>query len=120
MRRKHRDLRVWQAAVELVETVYQITAAFPRDEVFGLTSQMRRAATSVAANIAEGAARSGTKELLRFLSIASGSLSELDTHIEIAMRLGLIKDSTKLGAEIDQVFALLVGLSSSLKRKVKD
>jgi four helix bundle protein len=80
LRRKYRDLRVWQAAVELVETVYQITAAFPREEAFGLTSQMRRAAISVPANIAEGAARAGTKELLRFLSIASGSLSRNSTH----------------------------------------
>jgi four helix bundle protein len=119
LRRKHRELRAWQAAVELVETVYQITAAFPRDEIFGLISQMRRAAISVPANIAEGAARTGTKELLHFLSIASGSLSELDTNLEIATRLGLIKDSTKLVSEIDKVFALLVGLSTSLKNKMQ-
>jgi four helix bundle protein len=120
LRRKHRDLRVWQAAVELVESIYQVTAAFPREEAFGLTSQMRRAAISVPANIAEGAARSGTKELLHFLSIASGSLSELDTHIEIAVRLKLIKDPTTLVVEIDQVFALLSALSSSLKRKLQN
>jgi four helix bundle protein len=120
LRRKHRDLRVWQAAVELVENVYQITAAFPREEAFGLTSQMRRAAVSVPANIAEGAARSGTKELLHFLSIASGSLSELDTLVEIAERIQLIKGPNKLTTDIDQVFALLNGLSISLKRKLKN
>ena len=120
MQRKHRDLRAWQAAVELVESIYQLTAAFPREEAFGLTSQMRCAAISVPANIAEGAAKGSTKELLRYLSIASGSLSELDTHIEIASKLGFIKDSTKLMSELDQVFALLVGLSNSLKRKLRD
>jgi four helix bundle protein len=119
LRRKHRDLRAWQAAVELVEIVYQVTAAFPREEVFGLTSQMRRAATSVPANIAEGAARSTTKELLHFLSIASGSLSELDTHVEVALKLGMIRDAAQVTAKIDEVFALLVGLSNSLKRKLQ-
>ena len=117
MRRKHRELRVWQAAVELVEVVYQITAAFPREEAYGLTSQMRRAAVSVPANIAEGAVRRTTNELLHFLGIASGSLSEIDTHVEIALRLGLLRDATPLVSKIDEVFALLVGLSSSLKRK---
>jgi four helix bundle protein len=85
LRRKHRDLPAWQAAVELVEIVYQVTAAFPREEAYGLTSQMRRAAVSVPANIAEGAARRTTNELLHFLGIASGSLSEIDTHVEIAL-----------------------------------
>lgn len=119
MRRKHRDLRVWQAAVELVEMIYQVTAAFPREEAFGLTAQMRRAAVSVPANIAEGAARSSTKELMRFVSIASGSLSELDSHIEVAVRLGLLKDVSLLRSKVDDVFALLTGLAASLKRKTQ-
>jgi four helix bundle protein len=117
LRRKHRDLRAWQAAVELVEVVYQVTAAFPRDELFGITSQMRRAALSVPANIAEGAARSSTKELLYFLNVASGSLSELDTHLEIAGRLGFVDDQDRLAGKIDEVFALLVALAGSLRRK---
>lgn len=117
MRRKHRDLRAWQAAVELVQAVYQVTADFPRAETFGLTSQMRRAALSVPANIAEGAARNTTKELLHFLGIASGSLSELDTHLEIAHRLGYVADWSPIQRQIDEVFALLVGLSASLKRR---
>ena len=116
MQRKHRDLRAWQAAVELVESIYQVTAAFPREEAFGLTGQMRRA-VSVPANIAEGAARNSTKELLHFLSVASGSLSELDTHLEIAGRLGYVSDPESLRDKADGVFALLVGLSASLKRK---
>lgn len=117
MQRKHRDLRAWQAAVELVESIYQVTAAFPREEAFGLTGQMRRAAVSVPANIAEGAARNSMKELLHFLGVASGSLSELDTHLEIAGRLGYVSDVASLREKADGVFALLVGLSASLKRK---
>jgi len=117
LERKHRKLRVWQAAVELVESIYQVTAAFPREEAFGLTGQMRRAAVSVPANIAEGAARNSTKELLHFLSVASGSLSELDTHLEIAGRLGYVVDVTSIREKADGVFALLVGLAASLRRK---
>jgi four helix bundle protein len=100
--------------------IYQVTAAFPREEAFGLTAQMRRAAISVPANIAEGAARSSTKELMRFVSIASGSLSELDSHVEIAARLGMIKEASMVRSKIDDVFALLTGLSASLRRKTQD
>jgi len=78
---------------------------------------MRRAATSVPANIAEGAARSGTRELLHFLSIATGSLSELDTHLEVAKRLGLLRDSQDVQNKIDQVSALILALAKSLKAK---
>ena len=118
MNRNHRSLKAWQKAIELVERIYGETREFPKEELFGLTSQMRRAAVSVPANIAEGAARSGTKELVRFLSIAEASLSELDTHVEIARRLGYLKND-QLHAEIDAVAALLMGLSASLKRKLQ-
>lgn len=90
MRRKRHDLLVWQEAIQLVKMVYEVTAGFPRDELYGLTSQMRRAAVSVPSNIAEGAARFGTKEFLQFLAIARGSLSEIETQIIIANRLGFI------------------------------
>lgn len=85
--------------------------------MFGLTSQMRRAAVSVPANIAEGAARSGTRELVRFLSIAEASLSELDTHVEIALRLGYLRNDRLLN-EINAVAGLLLGLSASVKKKL--
>jgi len=101
----------------LVELIYRVTATFPRDEQYGLTSQMRRAATSVPANIAEGAARSGTRELLRYLSIATGSLSELDTHPEVAKRLGLLNNADEVQGKIDQVSALILALARSLKAK---
>lgn len=97
--------------------VYRATESFPKSELFGLTSQLRRAGSSVAANIAEGAGRSGVAELLRFLNIASGSLSELDTHIEIARRLGYFSDSGELEDKANHVFRLLSGLTASLKRR---
>jgi four helix bundle protein len=93
VKRNHRSLRAWQQAVELVGSIYRLTGAFPDTERYGLTSQMQRAAVSVPANIAEGAARAGTKELLRFLSFATGSLSELDTLVEVAVNLGYIADA---------------------------
>lgn len=117
MRRSHRELRVWQEAIGLVEIIYRLTATFPKDEQFGLINQMRRAATSVPANIAEGAARGGTRELLHFLSIAKGSLSELDTHLEVAKRLGLLVDAHDAQNKIDQVSALILALAKSLKSR---
>jgi len=85
----YQDLQVWQNAMQLAEQVYRLTSDFPREELFGLTSQMRRAATSVPANIAEGWARRGTREFLQFLNIAAGSLRELETYILLAQRVGL-------------------------------
>lgn len=120
LKRNHRDLLVWQEAVELTVLAYRVTQSFPKTELYGLTSQIRRAAASVAANIAEGAARSGTVELLRFLSIASGSLSEVDTHVEIAVRLGYISRRDELDARINRVFRLLTGLTASLKSKERE
>ena len=116
MKRNHRSLKAWQESIVLVEHVYEATRKFPKEELFGLTSQMRRSAVSVPANIAEGSARTGTKELLQFLSIAAASLSELDTHVEIAVRLGFLKDDS-LTREIDDVAGLLMGLIASIKRR---
>lgn len=79
--RKHHDLLVWQEALSLVKVIYRLTSQFPKEELYGLTTQMRRAAVSVPSNIAEGASRTGSKEFLKFLSIARGSLSELETQI---------------------------------------
>jgi four helix bundle protein len=118
MKRNHRSLKAWQESLVLVQNVYEATRMFPKEELFGLTSQMRRAAVSVPANIAEEAARAGTKELLQFLSIAAASLSELDTHVEIALRLGYLADE-KLQQEVDDVSGLLMGLTASLKRQAR-
>lgn len=102
----------------MVDAIYSATAAFPADERFGLTSQLRRASVSVPANIAEGFARTGTRELLRFLSIASGSLSELDTLIEVAKRQGLLREVDTLAERIDRVSALVLALAASLRKKL--
>ncbi|HEY3783353.1 MAG TPA: four helix bundle protein [Fimbriimonadaceae bacterium] len=86
----HRDLEVWQLGMDLVESVYQITAEFPTDERYGLTSQMRRASVSIPSNISEGWGRHSNANLANFLRIARGSHSEMDTLIELARRLNLV------------------------------
>ncbi len=86
----YRELDVWQKAMDLVVACYEATGYFPNREIYGLTSQLRRAAVSVPANIAEGRGRQHTAEFIQHLSIATGSLAELETHIEIAQRLGYI------------------------------
>jgi four helix bundle protein len=91
MLRSYRELRAWARAVDLAETTYRATVAFPREEQFGLTSQMRRAAVSVSANIAEGYGRLHRGEYLHHLGIARGSLYELETHAVIAARLGFLR-----------------------------
>ena len=85
--RSHRDLVVWQKGIRLVTEVYRLSKRFPREELYGLTSQTRRAVVSVPANIAEGNRRSSTKDYANFLSIAHGSLMEVDTLIEVAVQL---------------------------------
>lgn len=118
LRRAHKDLLAWQDSMTLVEKIYELTLGFPSEERFGLTQQMRRAAVSVPSNIAEGAARAGVRERLQFLHIASGSLAELDTQLELAVRLGFVADVGPLQALMDRVTALLIGLMKSLRRNV--
>jgi four helix bundle protein len=88
----HKDLDIWKMGVDLVERLYRATATFPKDEAFGLTAQMRRAAVSVPSNIAEGAARNSKREYLHYLYISLGSLSEVETQLVIAKRLGYLSD----------------------------
>ena len=113
----HRDLIVWQKSVELVVECYRVTGSFPADERFGLTSQLRRSAVSVPANIAEGKGRGTTNNFVNFLSIASGSLTELDTHLVIANKLGYLTKETlkELEARMDEVGRMLTGLRKSLE-----
>lgn len=85
--RSHRDLRVWQVGMDLAEAVYRLTRSWPKDELYGLTSQARRAASGVPANIAEGYGRESRASYLYFLRIAQGSLKELETHLELAARV---------------------------------
>jgi four helix bundle protein len=88
--RGFRDLRVWQGGMELVESVYRVTQSFPKQEIYGLASQLRCAAVSIPANIAEGQGRAHIKAYLNFLSIAQGSVAELETELELAGRLGYL------------------------------
>lgn len=117
--KNHKDLKVWQEAVELSVICYDVTKRFPREEQFGLVSQMRRAAISIASNIAEGAARTGSKEFVQFLYISLGSASELDTQIEIAKRIGLgeLSDLERLQLQANMISRMLQGLIRSVKRK---
>ncbi|MFQ5733750.1 MAG: four helix bundle protein [Planctomycetaceae bacterium] len=117
--KSHRDLLVWQKAMELVEHCYSVTRRFPDSERYGLTSQIQRAAVSIPANIAEGKARGTTKTFLNHLSIAGGSLAELDTHLIIAKRLGYIEEQSLAGLldRAEEVGRMLTGLRRSLKAK---
>jgi four helix bundle protein len=115
--RRHRDLPVWKASIDLVEAFYVTSAKLPKEETFGLQSQMRRAAVSVASNIAEGAARKSTQELIQFLYIANGSLSELDTHLEVAKRLGYFDETDALQTQLDGVQGQLLAVIQSLQRR---
>ena len=115
MKRAHHNLLAWQEAIQLVKATYTLTRPFPREEQFGLTAQMRRAAISVPSNIAEGAARSSRKEFVHFLVLARGSLSELETQLVIARELAYVVDSTDVEALMDRVFRLIAGLITSNK-----
>lgn len=114
--RSHRDLIVWQKAMDLVVTIYRATECFPKAETYGLTSQIRRAVTSIPANIAEGQGRRLTKEFVYFLANARGSLWELDTHLESATRLGFLSSDThlELQVQLDEVGRILNGLMRSV------
>lgn len=115
----YRDLIVWQKGMQLVTAIYKITEKFPKSEIFGLTSQMRRAAVSIPANLAEGYARKHRAEYLQFVRIAFGSGAELETHLDIAKNLGYVdqKDTTEAEALLGEVMRMLNKFSSSLVAK---
>ncbi len=117
--RPHENLDVWKRAVEFVIRVYDVTKSFPSDEKFGLTSQIRRAAVSIPANVAEGAARKSNKEFIHFISNAQGSASELATELLIANRLGYLSGEQYEDShdELNQISRMLFGLARSLGTK---
>lgn len=112
----HRDLIAWQKAIRLVVCSYRLSQSFPADERFGLTQQLRRSAVSVAANIAEGKGRGTSSEFARFLNIANGSLTELDTHFVIARELGYLDQASwdAVALQIEEVGRIMTGLRKSL------
>ena len=119
--RPHQRLEVWIKALEFVIEIYRRTEGFPKEERYGLTSQIRRAAVSIPANVAEGAGRQSKKDFARFLSNAQGSASELETELTIAQRLGYLDKSTfdKLMVELDRIGRLITGLNRRLVHDFK-
>ena len=113
----YKELEAWQIAMDLAQEVYRLTRDFPKEEIYGLTNQIRRAAVSIPSNIAEGASRAGSKEFLRFLHIARGSASELETQLMLAVKLGYLRDSSELLAILSSVKRLINGLIRPLKDK---
>ena len=113
----YRDLDVWNIAMELVVDVYALSKAFPRDELFGLTAQSRKAAVSIPTNIAEGKGRFGAGEYRHFVSIASGSAAELETELEIAERLGFVSAQQLAGArtKLSSILRMLTNVVKSLQ-----
>ena len=112
--KSHKDLKVWQESMDLVVLIYDLTEQFPSKEAFGLTSQLRRAAVSIPSNIAEGAGRRGENEFKRFLYIGLGSLSEVETQLEIAFRLGYIKEIEEVNKRIYFIRSMISKLIKSL------
>ncbi|MFN8672383.1 MAG: four helix bundle protein [Candidatus Sericytochromatia bacterium] len=113
----HKELNVWKKSIELSKDIYLITKNFPKEEIYGITSQIRRAVVSIASNIAEGSARNSNKEFTHFLYISLGSLSELETQLIISVEIGYIKefDFDKL----EEIIKMLLGLIKYIK-SIKD
>jgi len=112
----YKDLNIWQLAVEVVEDVYKITKSFPKEEIYGLTSQMRRCAVSIPSNTAEGFARKSNKEYKQFLYIALGSCAELETQIEISLRLKYITNANciNLIGKVNYIRRMIINLIKCL------
>ncbi|MGJ1433095.1 four helix bundle protein [Sphingobacterium spiritivorum] len=113
--KSHKDLIVYQRAMAYVKRIYDCSSEFPDSEKFGLINQLRRAAVSIPSNIAEGAARQTKKEFVQFLYISLGSLSEVETQLELAQLLGYIKDNVNLIDENSQIRRMLLKLIESLR-----
>ena len=112
----HKDLKVWQKGIDLVVLVYQITQSYPKEEIYALTSQMRRCTSSIPANIAEGSGRRNVGELTHFLHIALGSASELETFLVISEKLGYLEEENKevVLELLNEVMKMLVGMIRKL------
>jgi four helix bundle protein len=118
--RSHRDLLVWQRGLLLIKETYRLTARLPKQEMYGLTAQMRRAAISIPANVAEGHSRQATRDYIRFLSIANGSLRELDTYCEVCALLEYFREQDLIAIRrlANETAGLLIKLRQALVRKL--
>jgi len=118
MVQSYKELKVWQKAIELVAVVYRHTQSFPKEEMYGLTSQIRRGAVSIPSNIAEGCERNSTRDLIRFVHIAKGSLAELETQLLIAMKLDYLSSALyfELTQKMAEIGRMLNGLITSLDK----
>jgi four helix bundle protein len=114
--RTHKDLEIWQRGIGLVEQTYKITRNFPKEEIYGLTSQIRRAAVSYPSNIAEGAARSSKREFVQFLYVSLGSLSEVETQLILAQKLEYLK-TDELLQEVEALRRMTLNFIKYLKSK---
>ena len=117
----YRDLAVWQRAMELAALVYKLTATLPREEMYGLSSQLQRAAVSIPSNIAEGHARESTKEYLRYLLVSRGSMAELETQLLLCQKLQLLskEDVEHTLIVSDEIGRMIRGLQKSLTKKLE-
>jgi four helix bundle protein len=120
-KRGYTELLAWQKAMDFIDAIYSATRNFPKEELYGLCSQLRRSAVSIAANLAEGCSRTSTKEFIRFVEIALGSLAETETHLMIAHRqkylnAELLNVSLEQGAEIGR---MMQGLRNSLEKRLQ-
>lgn len=118
----YRDLKVWQLGVEISLAIYKLTDGFPSREQYGLSSQLRRAAVSVSSNIAEGHSRGATKDLIRFLGIARGSVAEIETQLIISKNLGYVQivEFDRIISMLDEESRMLSGLRRSLRSKLRE
>ena len=114
----HKKLDVWKKSIDLVELIYEVTRSLPKEEEYGIKSQMRRAAVSVPSNIAEGLTRRTVQDKLHFLNIAQGSLSEIDTQVELCLRLKYISETSYNDMEncLIEIQKMLSGLNKSLRK----
>ncbi len=117
--RTHRDLNVWKKSIDLVTSIYKHTANYPKEEVYGLTNQIRRCAVSIPSNIAEGSARTTGKDFSRFLSIALGSLAELETQLIISINLNYLSEKVveELMFELISIRRMTLGLRKSINKE---
>ena len=117
--KSYKELQVWKVSMDFVVEIYKLTDKFPSSELYGLTNQIRRSSVSIPSNLAEGSGRKNTKEYIHFLYISKGSLSEVETQLEISNRLGYFKEIEHFNEKIRYMKAMLVNLIHALERSQK-